>query len=432
MPAKTPLPVKTSVPAQVPEVAPERGAYRAIVSPARVLLPLGLGTALSLMGDATLYTVLPTHTAEAGVTLGSVGILLGANRAVRILLNGPVGLAYDRWARRRLFVPALFVGALSTVVYAATHSFGSLLLGRLLWGLAWSGIWVGGATVILDVTTDRDRGRWSGLYQTWFFLGGAIGAFGGGLLTDEVGYTTTMWIGAALTAIGGLAAWLFLPETQGCRSPVDPVSTSTRGLRLRDNGGLWVAASVQGVSRFVASGVLAATLGLLVQGWLDATPVAWGVATLTGALSAGRTVLSMLAAPFAGTVSDWLGDRWQVTAWSLLLGVASMVLVAAGAPGVILIGIAAGALTRGAAQAMVTALSGDLVTREQRGRAIGLVHTASDIGSAVGPPAAYALLPWMGLQGVYLGCAALFAIELVIVLWFQRARKGSRDRGSWM
>ena len=50
-------------------------------------MPLGLGTALSLMGDATLYTVLPTHTAEAGIPLSSVGIMLGINRAVRILLN---------------------------------------------------------------------------------------------------------------------------------------------------------------------------------------------------------------------------------------------------------------------------------------------------------------------------------------------------------
>ncbi|MBL7062650.1 MAG: hypothetical protein ISS49_00395, partial [Anaerolineae bacterium] len=104
---------------------------KAFIHPAKVLLPLGLGTALSLMGDATLYTVLPTHTVEAGIALGSVGIILGINRAVRVFLNGLAGLAYDRWPRRRLFVPALFIGALSTAVYAATHGFWPLLIGRL-------------------------------------------------------------------------------------------------------------------------------------------------------------------------------------------------------------------------------------------------------------------------------------------------------------
>lgn len=46
-----------------------------------MLWPLGLSTALSLMGDATLYIVLPTQTAAAG-------------------------LAYDRSSRRRLYIPA--------------------------------------------------------------------------------------------------------------------------------------------------------------------------------------------------------------------------------------------------------------------------------------------------------------------------------------
>ena len=77
---------------------------------------MGLGTALSLVGDSTLYTVLPTHTADAGIALASVGVLLGVNRAVRLLFNGAAGVAYDRWPRRRLFVLALFVGLASCQV----------------------------------------------------------------------------------------------------------------------------------------------------------------------------------------------------------------------------------------------------------------------------------------------------------------------------
>ena len=209
--------------------------YRTSIHPAQVLFPLGLGTALSLMGDATLYTVLPTHTAEASIALGSVGVILGVNRAVRVFLNGPAGLVYDRSPRRWLFLSALFIGALSTAVYAATRGFWPLLIGRLLWGLAWSGIWVGGATIILDVTTVQDRGRWTGLYQTWFFFGAALGAFIGGLLTDRIGYAATMWIGAALTALGGLVALFLLPETRPAppvgetRSfPRNPVSLAAR------------------------------------------------------------------------------------------------------------------------------------------------------------------------------------------------------------
>lgn len=387
------------------------------VTPGKVLFPLGLGTALSLMGDAALYTVLPTHTAEAGITLMQVGIILSVNRAVRLFLNGPMGLAYDRSSRRRLFVPALFIGAFSTAVYAATRGFWPLLAGRLLWGLAWSGIWVGGATIILDVTTDRDRGRWTGLYQTWFFLGAAFAAFTGGLLTDQLGYSAAMWIGAVLTAVGGLVALVRLPETRAAKP--DPVSfseekTSPNWLR---NSELWVAVILQGINRFVFAGVLAATMALLVQDQLSITNLTIGVATLTGVLMAGRTVLSVIAAPLAGTLSDRLGNRWKVTLGGLLIGAVSMSLLSWSSPASILVGVLLGAVASGSVQALSTALTGDLVTRSRRGRAIGLLYTAGDLGSAAGPAVAYTLLLSIGLSGVYLISAGLFAVGAVLVLW---------------
>lgn len=396
---------------------------KTLIHPRRVLFALGLGTALSLMGDGTLYTVLPTHTAEAGIALSSVGIILGVNRAVRLFLNGPAGLAYDRWPRRWLFVPALFIGSLSTAVYAATRGFWPMLVGRLLWGLAWSGIWVGGATVILDVTTAQDRGRWTGLYQTWFFLGAALSALAGGLLTDWLGYGATMWLGAAVTALGGLVALILLPETRSIRSVLDRPSVEEIRPRLRANRGLWVAASLQGINRFVIAGVFAATMGLLVQDWLSSTSLTVGVATLTGLLMAGRTLLSVVAAPLAGAASDRLGSRWGMAAWGLAIGVVSMALVAWGEPVAILAGVSLGAVAGGSVQALVTALTGDLVSQAQRGRAIGLLHTAGDLGSAIGPLAAYALMPWIGLGGVYLLCAGLFAVGLALAMLFRpRAR----------
>ncbi len=369
------------------------------------------------MGDATLYTVLPTHTVDAGITLGGVGIILAVNRVIRVFFNGPAGLAYDRLPRRKLFVPALFIGALSTAVYAATRGFWPLLIGRLLWGLAWSGIWVGGATVILDVTTDQDRGRWTGLYQTWFFVGAGLGAFAGGLLTDWIGYAATMWSGAALTTLGGLVALLLLPETREARPTAASPSPERIGPELRVHRGLWIVASLQGINRFATAGVLAATLGLLVQDRVQSAEIGLGVATLTGVLLAGRTLLSMAAAPLAGALSDWQGDRWRVAAWGLGSGVIGLALLAGSAPAVILAGIALGAVAGGSVQAIATALTGDLVGQEQRGRAIGLVHTVGDLGSAVGPLVAYALLPWTGLRVVYLLCAGLLAVGLMLVLW---------------
>jgi len=380
------------------------------IAPAKVLLPLGLGTALSLMGDATLYTVLPTHAAEAGITLAAVGIILSANRFIRLFLNGPAGVAYDRSPRRRLFIPALLIGAISTAVYAATNGFWPLLAGRLLWGLAWSGIWVGGATIILDVSHDHDRGRWTGLYQTWFFLGAAMGAILGGWLTDLWGYSTAMWIGASVTAFGAFFTFFFLPETRP-RDEID--SRNTNGNfqdKWRPNFEFYGVITLNGINRFITAGVLAATLALLVQDQLSATNLVIGVATVTGVLFGLRTILSMFAAPLSGMLSDRLGNRWGVTVAVLLIGAIGMMLLVYRNPIIIFIGICFTAVAGGSTQAMMTTRIGDLVDQSQRGKAIGSLHTAGDLGSALGPVTAYALLAWISLSGLFLMCAVLFAL----------------------
>lgn len=368
------------------------------------------------MGDATLYTVLPTHTAEAGITLAAVGIILSANRFIRLFLNGPTGILYDRSRRRRLFVPALFIGALSTAIYAAWDGFWPLMAGRLIWGLAWSLIWVGGATIILDVTTDGDRGRWTGLYQTWFFLGAAIGAFAGGFLTDRLGYSAALWIGAGVTTLGGVVALIYLPETRSSKSMNLSYPNNETAQKWRPNGELVSVVSLQGINRFVTAGVLAATIALLVQEQLSMNNLVLGVATVTGILIGLRTILSMFAAPLAGSLSDKSGNRWGVTMAGLIFGSIGMFLLIRPDPVFILVGIGFSAIAGGSIQALVTTRTGDLVDQEQRGKAIGLLHTSGDLGSALGPITAYFLLRWINLSVVYIICAILFALGAGISL----------------
>jgi putative MFS transporter len=155
---------------------------------------------------------------------------------------------------------------------------------------------------------------------------------------------------------------------------------------------------------------------LRIQDWAEGTDVGLGVATLTGTMIAGQTLLSMGAAPLAGTVSDRVGSRWAVSAWGLALGFAGMALLAWGAPVALLVGVAVVALARGSLQSLATILTGDLVAPAQRGRAIGLLHTVGDFASAIGPAVAYALMPRIGLQTTYLLSAALFVLPMIPTL----------------
>jgi MFS family permease len=390
----------------------------------RVLFAISIGTALSLMGDTALYAVLPTRADEAGVTVAGVGVLLSANRWIRLLLNGPAGLAYDYWSRRWLFLAALFIGTLSTAIYGWTQGFWPLLIGRLLWGVAWSGIWVGGNTIILDVAEIGARGRLTGLYQLSFYLGSSLGFPVGGALTDWLGFHPAMMIATMVTGVGALAAALLLPETRSraaAHPPVESPSTQPRAgwaqIALAQNAPAASAMVLYAANRFVIAGVVSASLGLLIQQRWGAVQLSndltLGVATLTGVLLGLNTLISMSSAPLAGHWSDRRTNRWPVVAFGLIPGVLGMTLLALGYPLTIVGGIVLMALAGGSNQSLATALLGDVTASQWRGRALGWMHTFGDLSSAIAPLWVYAVLPFIGLSGIYIACAALLAVLMV-------------------
>lgn len=399
----------------------------------QVLLTVGLGTALSLAGDASLYAVLPTHTVEAGVAVASVGILLSANRLIRLLLNGPIGLLCDRAPRRTIFVPALFIGSVSTAIYALSQGFWPLLAGRLLWGLAWTGIWVGGNTIILDISQPSTRGRWVGLYQLFFFMGTFSGAVSGGVLTDWLGYHPAMAIGAMLTLLGAVAALLFLPETRslpaGLRTQeLSSVQASDRGAAPTRRAELVTAITLLGVNRLVIAGMLSSTLGLFFLERLGAS-IEWaglaiGVATLTGLGLGMNSLISMLAAPLAGNLSDRQGSRWTVISGGLASGLAGFGLLAWGSPLAFFISMPLIAISGGSNQSLATALVGDLTSHHRRGRWLGLMFTVGDLASAIGPLLAYRIMPWLDLAGVYLLSMGIMAVMLLGTIYWSYRRAG--------
>ncbi len=371
------------------------------------------------MGDATLYTVLPTHFTDAGIVLASVGIILSVNRLIRLVTNGPAGWLYDRaWNRRALFVASLAVGALSTAMYAVSAGFEILFIARLIWGIAWSGIWVGGNAIVLEMASEGERGRWVGIYQVWFFFGGALGALLGGVLTDAFGYQSSLWIGAIISVFGATIAAVGLVnhhhlsnERAVAEKNVSPTRFHlTPNLRATPPA-MWAAIAAHGVNRMAASGVVTSTLGLLIQN-LRGDLV--GVASITGGLLAGRTFISLASAPIAGVWSDRIGSRWGLLAISLFLGGAGMVVFVFPDMLAVLIGALLGAIASGSIQSLATSIVGDLSADKHQGRNLGVFHTAGDLGSAIGPLAAFALLPITGLSTVFIVCALLM---LANALW---------------
>jgi len=398
-----------------------------------VLLPLGLAVCLSLFGDLTLYAVLVTQLDVVGLSLGAVGIMLGVNRLIRIPGNPLAGTLFDRWGRRRLFITGMVLGVLSTASFGLVRGFWPFLAGRLVWGMAWTLINVGGMAMVVDISTKANRGRLTGLYNTWVLVGLAAGPLVGGLLVDAIGFRPALLTCAGITAIGLVVAIVSLPETAppGSREEREPqTATSLRrrlgdiwqraGTLLHTNRGLVTASWLFLITMFAGEGVILSTVSLLLQQRFGEAValgrLVLGVASAGGILLALRSLLASVVGPLAGHLSDTRSGRWPVIAGSLVVGMAGFGLLAfATSLGAIVAGVALGAVSGGAAAATLGAQVGDLTPPGRQGVVMGAYATAGDVGSTAGPFLAFALLSIVNLQWVYLFCTFTFLMGLWLI-----------------
>ena len=395
-------------------------------SPRFILNLLGIGTAISLLGDATLYTVLPHPdiVEQLGITLSMVGLLLGANRAVRLILNGPVGVLYDRMPRRGLLITSLLLGACSSIFYALGHGFWPLLMGRILWGLAWALLWVGGNSVVLDVSTEDNRGRNSAIYQMWFFAGIATASLFGALLTDLFGFRIGQWISVVVIAATSLVWFLFLPETRGDKE------TKKEAIKETDNSAsvklplkvMAVSSFTIFFSRFLTWGVLAATtilwLSDLFGNGVQISVIFVPIATISGIFTALSNLTSIGSTPFVGSISDKFKQRWPVIGWAIVLGSLGLWLMSGRIRGLALFGAFLVPIASSSTETLIPAVAGDQVAEKLRSRALGLINTAGDLGATIGPFAALGAInsEWLSLADIYKIGSICFGVVAVLAL----------------
>lgn len=93
---------------------------------------------LALVSDSVLYLLLPLYFEDFGLTLIWVGILLSANRFVRLLINPWLLPWFERFGPRTSMLQAVALATAASLAFLMLASPWVLLLARLLWGMAYA------------------------------------------------------------------------------------------------------------------------------------------------------------------------------------------------------------------------------------------------------------------------------------------------------
>jgi MFS family permease len=160
----------------------------------RSVLAFGLALAysLALLDDNMMYVFLPSHPGAAGIAAASLGIVLSANRFVRLAANSPGGLLSDRLGRRRPYLLGMMLALASTTGYLVSDGLWPLSMGEGLLHPAVV-VWTG------DGALPHLRGVVMGGLATAGDLGAAIGPLVAYALLETAGLGAAYGLCAILT-----------------------------------------------------------------------------------------------------------------------------------------------------------------------------------------------------------------------------------------
>jgi len=345
-----------------------------------------LALALALPADTVLYLLLPMFAPQFGVSLAEAGLLLAANRIIRIVGYGYVARFYARRGDRLTGLLAVLAAAICAAGYATLSGFWALLPLRLLWGLSFAALNL--STQALATADPVGSARRSGRSRAFTALGPVIALPLGAVMAYAWGPRPVFWI-LAIAALAGLLVARGLPERQ------HPLPAKRRGLKLPNSLDAWS----------FLEGLTLDGLFIIGLSYLGSDLLPGGAVMMAGVLLAVRYLGEIVLSPIGGRLADRFGAEKLLVVLSLMTSVT-------------LIGFGAGWLWSCAAaivvlRALQLPLLPPIVAHRTPGpeRVQALVTRSvwRDIGAGTGPVLAGLLLPIVPSFWIYSVPAVLLA-----------------------
>ena len=186
---------------------------RAWVSRWRPILPLFVAEFVLAVGFGALIPVLPLYVVAQGIDMASLGVILAAWPAARLIFEPLFGWLADRTARRPLMVAGLVLTAVVETLPLVFASGVALLALRFAAGVTTAMYDPAARGYLVDSTEEDERGEAFGFFTAaqmgGFLVGPAIGTLGATLVG---GYAVPFLLAGAMSLVAAVYLAVVLPE----------------------------------------------------------------------------------------------------------------------------------------------------------------------------------------------------------------------------
>jgi MFS family permease len=377
--------------------------------------------------------VLPLFAAALGAGPEGIGLAVGISTVTGILFKMPSGAISDIIGRRRTMLAGLVVFGLMPFSYLFITQYHALLVVRFLHGLATAIYGPVAMAVVADVAGNR-KGELLSWFSSVCIAGTLLGAPIGG-------YVLLLLGGQGASGLGEFRTVFLLSGITGAAALIFGFSTLRNGDKPAAGKGLAERFHLfsRGIREVVADRRVLMTSAMegiqnLSMGALEAFLPVYAVTVAglnvfeAGLLWAVQIVVTFIAKPLMGRVSDRWGRRPLIVAGMLLCAV-PMALIPQ-LTGFIPLMIAG--MFFGLGEAFVTSSSAALVAdycqARHYGAAMGTFGTIFDVGHAAGPIVTGLLVASLGYSLAFIIVASLLVASVPLFLVTVREEPETGER----
>ena len=360
-----------------------------------------------ILPNATIAPAIPDIADAFGISDQTSVFILMTAHAPGLFMASVIGVAADRYGRRRIIVPCLLLFGVSGLVIMASSNLAMLLTFRFIQGLGSSGFLSLALVIIGDHYEGVERTRIIGQNALSMNLSVAILPAAGGLLTEVFGWRGPFALHAATIVLAVWAAAL-LPADR--RRTVEPLRSQLQAARphlMKPEVGVLLLVGPFTFLIFFAIGIT--TMPIHLENEFGSPPWVRGLIQSLTAVSAGLMALNMgrMAARYTPSMIVRAGYVGFVIC---LVGMAASPSLAV---------IIAPVLLLGAADQMVIvplqSRAASLAPEQHRAVTVAAWGTAIRVGQVSGPALVAGLLAVGDTRLVLWTGAALSAVLFILV-----------------